>query len=366
MKYNQPFDQPGNPNAPYVDGNPGTGTQGSIPPAASIEYPQREIVNTITDAGLTPTNADNTQLAQAIQSGVLEYTHDTGTTNHIVCALLPVPTAYLDGMRIRVKIANANTGAVDLNANSLGAKPVVLPGGTALIGGELGVGMIGTFDYILSTTSWQLSSVTIAGSVGFRNIKTFTTSGTFTPPAGCTRIHYRVWGAGGGGGASAGTFGAPGGGGGGYVEGCASVTPGVGITITVGTGGASGATPSTSGGIGGASSVGALATANGGAGGSPCGPGTTNTGSAGGSAGGTATGQTGDFTMSGLGAFGTTSGNNNSSGGGTFGFAGMQNDGPGYFAPDAGQGFGVGGSGASTGVTAPSNAGANGLVIIMY
>ena len=45
MKYNQPFDQPSNPNAPYIDGNPSAGIQGSIVPAAAIEYDQREIVN---------------------------------------------------------------------------------------------------------------------------------------------------------------------------------------------------------------------------------------------------------------------------------------------------------------------------------
>ena len=47
MQYNGPFDQPTNPNASYVNGNPATGTQGSIPPAASIEFDQREIVNVI-------------------------------------------------------------------------------------------------------------------------------------------------------------------------------------------------------------------------------------------------------------------------------------------------------------------------------
>lgn len=67
MKYNQPFDQT-NPDAPYVNGNPGAGIQGSIPPAASLEYPQREIVNAITAAGLTPTNGDLTQLWQAMQA----------------------------------------------------------------------------------------------------------------------------------------------------------------------------------------------------------------------------------------------------------------------------------------------------------
>ena len=67
MKYNQPFDQPSSPNAPYVDGNPSAGIQGSIVPAASIEYPQREIMAAIQAAGLVGTNSDLTQLLQMMK-----------------------------------------------------------------------------------------------------------------------------------------------------------------------------------------------------------------------------------------------------------------------------------------------------------
>jgi hypothetical protein len=67
VKYNQPFDQPSNPNAPYIDGNPSAGIQGSIVPAASIEFDQREIVNVIAAAALSPTNADVTQLLQSLK-----------------------------------------------------------------------------------------------------------------------------------------------------------------------------------------------------------------------------------------------------------------------------------------------------------
>ena len=38
MQYNQPYGI-SDPNAAYINGNPTTGTMGSIPPAASIEYP---------------------------------------------------------------------------------------------------------------------------------------------------------------------------------------------------------------------------------------------------------------------------------------------------------------------------------------
>ena len=67
MKYNQPYDQPSNPNAPYVDGVPEAGIQGSIVPAASIEFPQREIVNAIAAAGLAPSNSDVSQLLEMLK-----------------------------------------------------------------------------------------------------------------------------------------------------------------------------------------------------------------------------------------------------------------------------------------------------------
>ena len=66
MKYNQPYGIT-DPNAAYINGNPTTGTMGSIPPAASIEYPQREIVALIAAAGLTPDNADLAQVLKAIK-----------------------------------------------------------------------------------------------------------------------------------------------------------------------------------------------------------------------------------------------------------------------------------------------------------
>lgn len=82
MQYNAPLDQPTNPNAPYVDGNPQAGIQGSIVPAASIEFDQREVVEVITRANVrgysdftgtrcaAPTNADLTELRKAIEGFV--------------------------------------------------------------------------------------------------------------------------------------------------------------------------------------------------------------------------------------------------------------------------------------------------------
>ncbi len=67
MKYNAPSHAESE-NAPFIDGDPVRGIEGSVVPAKSIEYPQREIVNAIEKAGLTPTNDALDQLALAIET----------------------------------------------------------------------------------------------------------------------------------------------------------------------------------------------------------------------------------------------------------------------------------------------------------
>lgn len=113
-----------------------------------------------------------------------------------------------------------------------------------------------------------------------KNSFVFPSSGTFTPPAGVTRLRVRAWGGGAAGaGSSSTSFCGGGGGGGGYCEGIFTVTPGTVIPVTVGAGGTSGASGS-------ASSFGSYCTANGGAAGTA---GTSSVGGNGGN-GGTATG----------------------------------------------------------------------------
>ena len=113
------------PNAPYINGNPSTGTMGSIPPAASIENPQREIVNFITDARLTPTDADLHQLGEAVQSNGVVYCDDEGTLNQIVITIAPAPAALIKGMVFIVKSPISNTGPSTLKVNSLAPVPIV-------------------------------------------------------------------------------------------------------------------------------------------------------------------------------------------------------------------------------------------------
>jgi hypothetical protein len=64
MRYQEPVGA--DPNDPYINGDASTGTEGSIPPAAAIEHPMREIVHVIEQMGITPDAADLTQLYQAL------------------------------------------------------------------------------------------------------------------------------------------------------------------------------------------------------------------------------------------------------------------------------------------------------------
>jgi phage-related tail fiber protein len=67
MKYQQPYGE-SDPDASYTNGDIGAGILGSIPPAAAIEHPQREIIAVIEAAGITPSEGDLEQLLAAIQA----------------------------------------------------------------------------------------------------------------------------------------------------------------------------------------------------------------------------------------------------------------------------------------------------------
>ena len=150
---------------------------------------------------------------------------------------------------------------------------------------------------VLTSTGVTFSDSTSQASayIGGRG-QVFTSSGTFTVPAGVTAIRVTVVGAGGGsGGAAAGSCdaatGGAGGGGGAAIEYITGLTPGGTHTVTVGTGGTAGGSGNSAGGAGGTSSFAAFCSATGGGGG---GGGNNNTGSTGSNG----TGSGGDINLS--------------------------------------------------------------------
>src|SRR5580765_443378 len=237
---------------------------GSIPPASSIEYPQREIVKVIGASSWTPDNADLTQLAQAIRSMRMNYFVDTGGSDTIVCStggLLPL-AAYTPGLLVHVKkvnSANTSTGPT-INIDGLGPKVITkLDGGLIEVGALAAHGLLALcFDAVNNTFIFLNGIGTSPGppptspdqvvmeAAAFPHQQIFMTPGnfTFTVPAGVTKVRAQVWGGGGSGGTGLGTTegggytsaGGSGGGGGGYALKVCTVTPGSVIAVTVGAG----------------------------------------------------------------------------------------------------------------------------------
>jgi hypothetical protein len=111
-----------------------------------------------------------------------------------------------------------NTGAVTLNVNGSGALPVVTPSGAAMAAGQLPTGLVIGFVFVSGALVVITPIPAVTGGAQARHFFVFTSSGTWTKPAGLeANMVWNVgaWG-GGGGGSSANNESAPGGGGGGY------------------------------------------------------------------------------------------------------------------------------------------------------
>lgn len=108
----------------------------------------------------TPITADNmNKIEQGIEDAhgdldehKADYVHHAGYgsasgTNAKTITLNPVPKEYKEGMTIAFKNITQNTGAVTLNVNGLGAKPVKKPNGKDLVAGNLKANSVYTVRY---------------------------------------------------------------------------------------------------------------------------------------------------------------------------------------------------------------------------
>lgn len=81
-------------------------------------------------------------------AGAVElYGEDTTNTNSYAINPSPAITSYSDGLLVKLVVSNTNTGAVTLNVNGLGAKPVYTPAGADFISGAFRAGRIHTLIY---------------------------------------------------------------------------------------------------------------------------------------------------------------------------------------------------------------------------
>lgn len=96
------------------------------------------------------------------QNGAATFAADAGASDSYVITLSPAPAAYVTGMSIYVKINTANTGAANINCNSLGAKTIKKRFNSDLTTGDLIANQI--INLVYDGTNFQLTSV--YGSVG--------------------------------------------------------------------------------------------------------------------------------------------------------------------------------------------------------
>lgn len=92
------------------------------------------------------------------------YGTTAGTGAAYTLTLSPALASYVAGVCVAIKIHTANTGACTLNVNSLGAKNLLKPGGTAMAAGDLKLNGIYTFRY-------DGTSFILQGEGGGSNIK---------------------------------------------------------------------------------------------------------------------------------------------------------------------------------------------------
>ncbi|WP_336347023.1 phage tail protein [Pseudomonas monsensis] len=141
MDYPKSVPSVGLVNGKFVDENPVAGTPGSLIPAVWGNSVTEELLGVIKGAGLTPDEVELGQLFLAVrkisQTGLVDYAMDTGTANAYRATYAPVVPSLVDGLVLRFKALNTNTGASTFSANGLAAKPIVGVDHNAVQEGEI-------------------------------------------------------------------------------------------------------------------------------------------------------------------------------------------------------------------------------------
>jgi hypothetical protein len=333
-------------------------------------------------------------ILQSVQSAATTGATDIGTANAYAANFTPAITVLTDKMVLCIKAANANTTASTLTPapGVIAPSPIVGGAHAALQGGEIVPtgdcwfqwnSSIGAGSWILidgtgggmqvAPASNSLHAMQLGQATGrLINVRSFITSGTYTPTAGTTFVVVTVVGGGGGGGGcqatTAGQYASAGGGATGSIAKTLFSSSFSGVSYTAGAPGAAGLAGA-AGSPGGASSFGALITTPGGGGGAAGLPTATinGFGGLGGAPGANSTGGAilnYSGTRGGNGITGSLGGDGASStyggGGAGSGISGSS----GTAATGAGAGGGGNARGPSAAAIAGASAGTTGLIVI--
>lgn len=135
----------------FVDEDAIAGTIGSIIPSSWGNAVTDEIIAVIRDAGLSPDEGDAAQMVRAIrilqQGQVGGYAADSGIANAYAATYTPDVTALTDGMVLRFKAANTNTGPSTFAPNGLPPKAIVNSQYSELVAGDIKSGHVVWLQY---------------------------------------------------------------------------------------------------------------------------------------------------------------------------------------------------------------------------
>lgn len=146
----------------FQDGDMASNTSPTDFNAVWCDSVQEEICTLIEGAGLTLNPASFSQMYEAVQrlidaqSG--NYLLDTGAANAYVVAVNPAITAYTEGLTVRFRVVNGNTGASTLNAGA-GAVPLVNDVAGALLSGDAPAGGIISATYDKTLNAFLIDSL---------------------------------------------------------------------------------------------------------------------------------------------------------------------------------------------------------------
>lgn len=172
MKYQPPYGI-NDPEAPYINGDPSIGRQGSIIPAGAVEYPQREVIAAIEASKQTPDDASLSQLLYAIRGQRMNYALAINTDPDTVQVEFdpPISSTMTPGMPLRIKGIVNNTGPTMLEVDGI-SHALRYADGAELLADDIKSGVI--FEAVWNDTGyWEFNPYAAGGAGGGSSTNTF-------------------------------------------------------------------------------------------------------------------------------------------------------------------------------------------------